>query len=257
MIPRIIHYCWFGLNPMPKTDLVCMGSWKKHFPDWEIKLWNEDTFSEKNEFLDKMQNLGKWGLYTEYVRFWALSKFGGLYFDTDVEVLKPFNELLRNSYFLGFEKPGQVNVAVIGSVVNHPFNRLMLDYYEAFKFSDEIKWSVLITGPLINELINIEGKNELIEFMPNSFLYPVECFYPLPFENADVLDKNKFVTKNSYAIHYWNATWVDPWSLLWAGRFKSGWSVIMKTLLNKPLQSRAFYKNVLFHVKCAIVGYPK
>jgi hypothetical protein len=77
------------------------------------------------------------------------------------------------------------------------------------------------------------------------------------FENADVLDKNKFVTKNSYAIHYWNATWVDPWSLLWAGRFKSGWSVIMKTLLNKPLQSRAFYKNVLFHVKCAIVGYPK
>lgn len=257
MIPKIIHYCWFGDKPIPKTDQICIDSWKKFFPDFELKLWNEDTFHEKNEFLDRMIQEKKWGLYSEYVRFWAIEKYGGVYFDTDIEVLKPMDTFLNDSFFLGFEKPGQVNIAVIGSEPNHPFSKMMLKYYEDFKFNDQMKWSVQITGPILTEMVNIEGKNEKVEFMPNAFIYPIDVFYSLPYEEADTVDKKKYLTSNSYAIHYWNATWVDAWSLLWAGRKRTGWSVILKTLMRKPIQTKEFYKNLLFHLKCTLIGYPK
>ena len=248
MIPKIIHYCWFGEKQIPKTDKICIQSWKQKFPDWEFKLWNESNFTEQNEFLETMKILNKWGLYSEYVRFWALKKYGGIYFDTDVEVLKDFKYLLSNDYFLGFEKPGQVNIAVIGSIRNHPFNSIMLEYYENFKLNDEVKWSVNITGPKIRNFIDIDNKNEIIEFMSNSFIYPVDFFYPLPYEKADFLDKMSFVTSRSLAIHYWNATWVDAWSLLWAGRKKTGWALIFKSIIRNPFQNREFYKNLFYHL---------
>jgi len=257
MIPKIIHYCWFGKKPMPITDQMCLASWQRFFPDWKLMLWNEDTFNEENDYLLRMIKEKKWSLYTDYVRFWALEKYGGLYFDTDIEVIKPFNDILFNSYFLGFEKPGQVNIAVIGSEKNHPFNRLILDYYESYRFDDEIKWSVLITGPLMAKLNNIVGKNEVVEFMPNSFIYPVDYFYPLPYEDADTLNKKKYLTKNSYTLHYWNATWVDPWSLIWAGRRKTGWKMVFRSIFENPFQPFSFYRNMIFHLKCSVLGYPK
>lgn len=255
MIPKIIHYCWFGDKALPKTDQLCIESWKENFPDWEIMLWNETTFTHTNEFLERMILEKKWGLYTEYVRFWALNHFGGIYFDTDVEVIKSFDSLLDDSYFLGFEKPGQVNIAVIGSVKGHPFNTKMLRYYEGFRFDDQIKWSVGITGPCIREMVDITDKNERIEFMANSFIYPVEYFYSLPYEEADILEKKKYLTSNSLAIHYWNATWVDEWSLLWAGRKKTGWKIIMKKILANPFQGATYYRNVFFHLKAQLKGY--
>lgn len=255
MIPKIIHYCWFGTAPLPQTDRHCIESWKKFFPDWEIRLWNVDNFTVNNDFLKRMSDEKKWGLYTEYVRFWALNTHGGIYLDTDIEVLKPFGSLLENDYFLGFETPGKVNIAVLGSAPGHPFNKEMLAYYDNFKYGDEIKWSVGISGPVLQKHIDITGKNSVVEFLPKSFIYPVDYFYPLPYESADEIDKMRFVTPDSYTIHYWNASWVDEWSLMWAGRYRTGWKMAWKRWKQKPFQPAGFYKNALFHLKSQIFGY--
>lgn len=255
MIPKIIHYCWFGTKPMPKTDQHCIDSWKKYFPDWEIKLWNADTFKETNDFLRRMEDENKWGLYTEYVRFWALDRWGGIYFDTDIEVLKNFAPLLDHDCFMGFESPGKVNIAVLGSVAGHPFNRAMLEYYENFRYADEIKWSAAISGPALEKYVNIADQNTAIEFLPKSFVYPVDYFYPLPYEAADEVDKQRYITPRSFTIHYWNASWVDEWSLMWAGRYRTGWKMAWRKWRKNPMQPAGFYKNAFYHLKSQLLGY--
>ena len=93
MIPKIIHYCWFGRNPKPKLALKCIKSWKKYCPDYEIIEWNEDSFDIESAplYVRQAYEAKKWAFVTDYVRLYAMTKFGGIYMDTDVEVIKPLD----------------------------------------------------------------------------------------------------------------------------------------------------------------------
>ena len=104
MIPKVIHYCWFGRNPLPPLAKKCIESWKKYCPDYEIKEWNEDNFPmDYNDYVKEAYEAKKWAFITDVVRLFALVTEGGIYMDTDVEVIKPLDGLLQYEAVSGFE----------------------------------------------------------------------------------------------------------------------------------------------------------
>ena len=117
MIPKIIHYCWFGRNPLPESAVKCINSWKKYFPDYEIKEWNEDNF-EVNiiPYTREAYEAKKYAFVSDYARMWILYHHGGLYFDTDVEVVKPLDDIIRGGNFLGVEQEVEGGVTITTSL---------------------------------------------------------------------------------------------------------------------------------------------
>ena len=104
MIPRIIHYCWFGGNQLPELAQKCIESWKKYFPDYEIKEWNESNFDLNCcDYVKEAYTAKKWAFVSDYARFWILYNYGGLYFDTDVEVIRDMSEIVNRGAFMGCE----------------------------------------------------------------------------------------------------------------------------------------------------------
>lgn len=104
MIPKIIHYCWFGRNPLPELAQKCIASWKKYLPDYEIKEWNEDNFDVNIiPYTAEAYAQKKYAFVSDYARFWILHKYGGIYFDTDVEVIRPIDDIIARGNFMGFE----------------------------------------------------------------------------------------------------------------------------------------------------------
>lgn len=106
MIPKVIHYCWFGRNPLPKDAIICINSWKKNLPDFEIKEWNEDNFDVNMiPYTAEAYAAKKYAFVSDFARFWILYKHGGLYFDTDVEVIKPLDDIIARGNFMAYECP--------------------------------------------------------------------------------------------------------------------------------------------------------
>lgn len=206
---KTIHYCWFGKAPKSKVILKCIDSWKKFFPDWEIKEWNESNFDVKhNIYVSQAYDCKKWAFVSDYVRFWALDKYGGIYFDTDVEVIRSFDDLLDNEAFAGFETdefiaPGLVLYA------KEPNNKVISatkEYYDNAVFLDEngerIKRNVC---GIFTEILNGYGyiPNGKLQSCGGMVLYPKDYF--CPFDDATgVLSK----TENTYSIHWYDKSWM-------------------------------------------------
>ena len=114
MIPKIIHYCWFGGNPLPASAQKCIASWRKYFPDYEIWEWNEDNFDVIIiPYTCEAYSVKKYAFVSDYVRFWVLYQYGGLYFDTDVEVIRPMDDIVECGAFMGIEVAPQPGVTVL------------------------------------------------------------------------------------------------------------------------------------------------
>ena len=115
MIPKTIHYCWFGRNPLPELAKKCIASWRRCLPDYEIKEWNEDIFDVNIiPYTQQAYEAKKYAFVSDYARFWILYHYGGLYFDTDVEVIKPFDDIVERGPFMGFELDSINGATTIG-----------------------------------------------------------------------------------------------------------------------------------------------
>ena len=137
MIPKVIHYCWFGRGKMPELAQNCIASWHKHMPDWEYRLWNEDNFDvDMVPYTKEAYEAKKYAFVSDYVRLWALYHEGGLYLDTDVEVFKSFDTLLEYKAFGGFEgsKHLPLGTCVMASDANGIWVKEQLDGYSGRHF---------------------------------------------------------------------------------------------------------------------------
>lgn len=206
---KIIHYCWFGGNPKSSTIVKCINSWKMYFPDWEIYEWNEQNFDVTcNLYVRQAYSEKKWAFVSDYCRFWALEKFGGIYFDTDVEVIRPFEPLLRNEAFSGFETDKFIAPGLVLYSKNpgNPIIKSTREYYDSASFLDEngnrIKLNVcgIFTGILREYGFVDNGKMQVCEGM---VLYPKDYF--CPFNDATGVLKK---TENTYSIHWYDKTWM-------------------------------------------------
>ena len=181
MIPKIIHYCWFGKNPLPPLVEKCIASWKLYCPDYEIICWNEERYDiHQCEFTEQAYQAGKWAFVADYVRLDVLVKYGGIYLDTDVELLKPIDYLLTEVCFAGFESRDTVATGVIGCEKGNPVIKSLLAQYEAATFMLDGK-QIITTGPILftrllrTQGLRLTGRRQTVH---ECTVYPCSVFYP-------------------------------------------------------------------------------
>jgi mannosyltransferase OCH1-like enzyme len=209
MIPKIIHYCWFGQQSIPEDQKTLIREWQQILPDYELKLWNESNSPLNNRYCQMALSSKKWANLSNFVRFHALLSEGGIYLDTDIKLLRSFDPLLHYQCFLGFENDKEivVNNAVIGSIPHHPFISKCLQAFDAFSGDEKAHESapLLVTNILKGEYhLNSTDTQELGDVA----LLSKEYFYPIHWNETYKLNSyEKHITENTYCVHLWNQSW--------------------------------------------------
>ena len=208
MIPKIIHYCWVGNAPKPKSVLYCIESWKKFCPDYEIKEWNESNFDVNcNAYVKKAYEMKKWAFVADYARFYVLYQYGGVYRDTDVQLVKNIDELRLKGKFAGFGNDETVNTGLIlATEKNDWLCKKVMDTYigEEFVWDDPSK--ILAIGRRVTRILIDSGlkPNGQMQMVQDYTIYPKYYFNPT---DGDIRGK---VDERAYSIHHYAATWFSP-----------------------------------------------
>lgn len=204
---KILHYCWFGGNPLPESAVRYMETWKKFCPDYEIKRWDESNFDVNSvPFVKEAYAAKKWAFVSDYVRTYALYKEGGLYVDTDVEFIKGIDDLTGTS-FIGFESPEWVAPGLIlyAAQPNDPFFGELLRCYMTSEFSiealEKITSPKIFTKLLVEKGLRLDNTLQKIEGVT---VYPMEYFQPMGMKWKKV-----HATENTRSIHHYDASWLD------------------------------------------------
>lgn len=210
MIPKKIHYCWFGEKEKPEKAKRCIESWKKYCPDYEITEWNENNFdTNQNGYTRMCIKEKKYAFLSDYARLVIVEEHGGIYFDTDVEVIRNIDELLENEAFFGFENDEYISTGLgFGAVAHHEAIRLMIQEYD--NLLDGTKGT--ITCPALNtKALSTVGlvKNGQKQNVMGAEIYPVEYLNPYD-DTIGKLTK----TKNTYSIHWYSKSWLDKKTIL-------------------------------------------
>ena len=227
MIPKVIHYCWFGRNPLPASAQKCIASWRKFLPDYEIREWNEDNFDVNIiPYTAQAYQARKWAFVSDYARMWILYHHGGLYFDTDVEVIAPMDDIIRRGPFMGIEVPGAPGqlpkVAPglgLGVEPGHPIYRALLDHYANQQFLDAD--GNILGGTVVTHNTQVLAEHGLqptndLQQVDGIWIYPIDYFNPLD-DATGRLNK----TANTRSIHWYSKTWVSNYGPLriWVTRW--------------------------------------
>ncbi len=215
MIPKIIHFCWFGGNPYPEKVKHCIESWKQMLPDYKIKEWNEANFDINcNDYVRQAYEARKYAFVSDYARFYILYNHGGIYLDTDVEVLKNLDYFLQYEVFAGFEgKEGVATGLILGSTPNSDIIKEMLDHYKNEQFLNKEDGSrnyttvvKRVTDILVKHGLKLDGTRQNVAGIE---IFPKDYFAPM-----DFITKKTHITENTYTIHHYAATWHSPYQKL-------------------------------------------
>lgn len=208
MIPKKIHYCWFGRNPKSKLALKCIESWKQKLPDYEMIEWNEDTFDiNENVFCKEAYEAKKWAFVTDYVRLKVLYEYGGIYMDTDVEVLDSLEDFLSNRAFSGFEDNCSVPTGIMASEAKHPFFAELLAYYNNRHFTlEDGTYDVTTNVQIITETASNKGLrlDNTMQVVEDFAFYPNDYFCPMSWKTRKLN-----ITKNTKTIHHFAGSWLS------------------------------------------------
>ncbi len=207
MIPKTIHYCWFGGKPKPKLANKCIKSWQKYCKDYEIIEWNESNFDINcNQYVKEAYESKKWAFVTDYVRLWAMYTQGGVYMDTDVELIKPLDKFLGEEAFSGFENEINIPTGIMAAEKGSHIIKNLLSYYDDASF-------ILPDGSL-NTCTNVETITKMMTergFVANNTYQCVDgfAFYPKEY----FCPKDPFtglcnITENTVAIHHFDGSWL-------------------------------------------------
>ena len=207
MIPKKIHYCWFGGAEKPEIVVRCMASWKKYMPGYEIIEWNESNYDiHKSRFMEQAYEYKKWAFVSDYARFDVLAEYGGIYFDTDVELLKPIpEEILAHRAFTGFESAGQVSPGLVfAAEPQFPITVEILHQYQKMRFLEDGRPCYKTVNNITTDLL----KN-YAEIKPNEFqivedlaIYPSSyfCGYDQDIHEVDIQPE-------TISVHHYASTW--------------------------------------------------
>lgn len=212
MIPKVIHYCWFGHNPLPPLAQKCIASWRKFFPDYEIKEWNEDYFDVNSiPYTAQAYKHKKYAFVSDYARFKILYENGGIYFDTDVEVIKPMEDILAKGSYFGRENESYFACNPGLGFASNPKSKLlkeMLDLYANMQFESA---SGTLNKKTIVEYFSehllkkgLQSQAGIIEF-EGVYIYPPDYFCPKPSEFGKIQ-----ISENTRTIHHYAASWIGP-----------------------------------------------
>lgn len=215
MIPKTIHYCWFGNNPIPDSAISCINSWKRVMPDYEIKRWDESNYDvNKCSYTKEAYEAKKWAFVSDYARLDICYTYGGIYLDVDVEVIKPFDDLLSLEGFCGMEigkhqRHDEVNVGLaLGLALGQDMGRVMRDDYHSMHFIKEDGSFDMTPCPVVQTRLLLQYGLKLINKEQNVnglMVFPTEYFCPMNQFTGEIK-----LTQNTYSIHHYLASWYLP-----------------------------------------------
>lgn len=205
-IPKIIHYCWFGGKDLPELEKKCMKTWKKILPDYTFMFWNEHTFDINSvEWTKSAYKAHKYAFVADYVRLWALYKYGGVYLDTDIKMIKSFNDLLGYNGFMCFiDMDGsELSMGTIGIVPEHKLISEMMSFYDK-EFTNDFIYDLnsntkMMADFFVNHGLKLGGGRQVlgdIEIFPRTYFCPMDYF------------SNWDLTKDTYCIHLFSGSWL-------------------------------------------------
>ena len=205
-IPKVIHYCWFGDDAMPQKAIDCINSWKKYCPDYEIVKWDESSFDiNKYQFAKEAYENKKWAFVADIARLDIIYNNGGIYLDTDVEIIKNIDELLKYDFYIGFESDEYVNTGLgFGAKKNSKIILENLKKYENISFSNTENISSVACPIITSNLLKEKGfkMNNSLQIVNNCALFPKDYFCPMDY-NTGAVD----ITNNTFSIHHYIASW--------------------------------------------------
>ena len=220
MIPKVIHYCWFGGKPLPPLADKCIASWKKFFPDYEIKRWDESNFDvNSTPYTREAYEAKKYAFVSDYARFVILYELGGIYFDTDVEVIRPMDDIISAGPFMGCEassKPSASPISLgvapgLGLGVNpgHSLYKEIINMYSTLHFRDNE--GALITKTVVEHTTEFLVSKGLvntpdIQEIEGIKIYPSDYFCPL-----NIVNLKLEITPRTATIHHYAGSWASPW----------------------------------------------
>lgn len=207
-IPRILHYCWFGRGPKPGKVLKCMQSWTKHLGDYRVIEWNEDNFDiQLNRYVKEAYDAGKFAFVSDVARLHALYRYGGVYLDTDVEVIRPLDRFLHHDAFSGYEDDVHLQSGTMGAVPGHDWIKELLDYYDGrpFRLPDGTCDTTTNTA-VISRICRSRGLRQdgtYQELASGVVFYPRTFFSPY-----DYINGGNYISEDSYTIHHFAQSWL-------------------------------------------------
>ncbi|MBR4961852.1 MAG: glycosyl transferase, partial [Clostridia bacterium] len=211
MIPKTIHYCWFGKGEYSEKIKYCMSTWDKKLVGYTIQIWNEDNFDlDICPFVKEAYSQKKYAFVSDYVRLYVLSKYGGIYLDTDIEVLKPFDDILHKNVILGTDDCGSLT-AFMAAEPDHCFFNEMLDIYNNMKFIKENgTFNTTVNNIWLQDVLGKYGyqvSNRMQNLQGGICVYPDEYFHA-----KSLVDGKENVTDRTYCIHHHTLLWVTKYT---------------------------------------------
>ncbi len=199
-IPKVIHYCWFGGNGKPELILKCIESWKKYCPDWEIIEWNESNIDvDFCQYSSRAYSKKLWGYVPDPIRFKIIYEHGGVYLDTDAELIRPIDEYLEYGAFFGYATDSEIGSGLgFGAVKGHPFIKTMLDHYTSLPDNYPFTVSTEMETPVF--------KREFPDFYGNKWLKKDQLFGDKDSEDNVLILWDVW----NYTIHHYTGTWQSP-----------------------------------------------
>lgn len=243
MIPKTIHYCWFGGNPLPSSAKKCIESWRIYFPDYEIKEWSEQNFDVNIiPYTRDAYAAGKYAFVSDYARFWVLYHYGGLYFDTDVEVIQGMDDLVKRGAFMGLEVDNVKSENSIPAVApglglcvepgNDVYAEILSKFEHLHFYLSDGSRNPYTMIPMVTELLQEKGLvlRDEQQTVAGITTYPNEFFNPFD-DITGVLRK----TKNTRSIHWYAKTWADN---------NNPWLVRLKRMARRIMGTGAIYEAI-------------
>lgn len=209
IIPKTIHYIWFGGNPLGEKELACIESWKKFCPDYEIVRWDESNFDVRaNQYCSEAYDAKKWAFVSDYARLWVLVNHGGIYMDTDVEVVKPLDRFLIHEAFSGFESNCDILTGLMSCRCGFPlFADLLHDYDDRAFVRGDGSLDTTTNVTAITKACLKRGfvPNNKYQVIDGFALYPSDWFCPKDHDSGLM-----HLTENTHAIHHFAGSWLSP-----------------------------------------------
>ena len=216
MIPKVINYCWFGRNPLPESAIKCINSWKKFLPDYEIKEWNEDNFDVNIiPYTQEAYASKKYAFVSDYARFWILYNYGGLYFDTDVEIIKSIDDIVERGPFMGVEveATSRGNTPLVAPGLGLGVNPGLGLYQEILDLYNDMHYllpngmtSTETVVTITTELLCKKGLQNTpeVQCVDGVWIYPKEYFCPKSYDTGALN-----LTEKTYSIHQYTGSWLS------------------------------------------------
>jgi len=215
-IPKIVHYVWVGPRALPQEEQRRVAKWRELLPDWEFRLWDNDALDFSSPYLRMTFAVRAWSRISDYIRMDALTKFGGVYLDSDVELVRPLDPLLDRAAFLGFQAGDEmswemVNGAVFGAQRGHWLPRLIRTMFDE-KFDGRVDVGARSGPGLLTEILRehgLSGYSDTPVDVKDVTIFPKRYFYPYNWEEAY---SPAVITPDTFAVHHWARSWVKSQS---------------------------------------------